>query len=148
VPDYGLHDLFVGAFPDMPVPDVTARRKRVRENAEGSSRSTRPGRIAQERLSPIEIIGEPTPPPRGGVVYVLKSKYGYKVGRTNNIPARMRAFGVLLPFIYTIELCAWFDDAVVAERRYHDLFRDKRLQGEWFELEEQDIQRIRMREMA
>ena len=55
----------------------------------------------------MEVIGEATSAPRGGYVYVLKSAYGYKIGRTRSMPDRMRTFGVQLPFLYT---CAWFDD--------------------------------------
>lgn len=101
--------------------------------------------IAPERLNPIEVIGEMTSGAKAGVVYVLKSAFGYKVGRTRNVPARMRAFGVHLPFVYTIPLCAWFDDCHEAERRYHAIFAGKRINGEWFDLDENDIRRIRLR---
>lgn len=147
VPTYGLAEIFAQTFLDMNLPEAALGEDKPVQK-EAGFRIMRPGRIAPERLNPIEVIGEPTASPRGGVVYVLKSKYGYKIGRTKNIPARMRAFGVLLPFLYTIELCAWFDDAVVAEKRYHEMFRGKRLEGEWFELEDHDIQRIRAREAA
>lgn len=102
-------------------------------------------RVSPERLNPIEVIGEPTNGEKAGVVYLLKSAYGYKVGRTRNVPARMRAFGVHLPFIYTIPLCSWFSDCHAAERRYHKMFAEKRINGEWFDLGEDDIQQIRLR---
>ena len=101
--------------------------------------------IPPERLNPIEVIGEATLGPKAGVVYVLKSAYGYKVGRTRNVPARMRAFGVHLPFVYTIPLCAWFSDCHAAERRYHEMFFEKKINGEWFDLSESDIEQIRFR---
>lgn len=134
--DYGLAELFVQAFPKR---DFTAPK----HAADGRPRSE--PAIARERLNPIEVIGGPTDFPRSGVVYVLKSAYGYKVGRTRNVPARMRAFGVHLPFFYTILLCAWFDDCVVAESRYHDVFRSQRINGEWFDLTDDDIDLIRNR---
>lgn len=108
-------------------------------------RKTHPNSIAPERLNPIEVIGEPTLGIKAGVVYVLKSAHGYKVGRTSRVPARMRTFGVQLPFVYTIPLCAWFDDCHVAERRYHEMFASKRINGEWFDLNEADVQQIRLR---
>jgi len=55
----------------------------------------------------------------------------------------MRAFGVQLPFVYTIPLCVWFNDCHAAERRYHDAFASKRINGEWFDLEEADIEILR-----
>jgi len=36
-----------------------------------------------------------------------------------------------------------FDDCHAAERRYHDAFASKRINGEWFDLEEADIELIR-----
>lgn len=101
--------------------------------------------IDSGRLNPIEVIGEPTTGAKSGVVYILKSAYGYKVGRTRNVPNRMRTFGVKLPFIYTIPLCAWFEDCHAAETRYHELFASKRINGEWFDLDDSDIQSIRLR---
>jgi hypothetical protein len=136
--DYGLHELWAEQF-DLELRDQTPNITRPR--APRASRS----QIAPERLNPMEVIGEPTTGQRAGVVYVLRSAYGYKVGRTNNVPARMRAFGVHLPIVYTIPLCAWFEDCHEAEKRYHRLFQDKHINGEWFDLTDQDIQQIRGR---
>ncbi len=141
--DYGLRDLFLAAFPDLePRPDAAAGA------AIGSRQRGRATSVPAERLTPMEVTGEPTEGQRSGVVYVLRSAYGYKVGRTRNLPSRMRTFGVKLPFLYTIPLCAWFDDCVAAERHYHDLFSHKRINGEWFDLDESDLARIRARELA
>jgi hypothetical protein len=57
----------------------------------------------------------------------------------------MRAFGVHLPFQCTILLCAWVNDCHAAEQRYHHRFAEKRINGEWFELTEADIEAIRQR---
>lgn len=138
VADYGLHELWQEHFDGM----------ELRAHAIMATRPTRQlsrSLIGQERLNPIEIIGEPTTGPKAGVVYCLKSAYGYKVGRTRNVPARMRAFGVHLPFQYTILLCAWFNDCHAAEQRYHHQFAGKRINGEWFDLTEADIEAIRQR---
>jgi hypothetical protein len=141
--DYGLAELFAHVFPTReflaPMRTATAKVAK-RPKAEPS--------IASERLNPIEVIGEPVHSPRAGVVYILKSAYGYKVGRTRNVPARMRAFGVHLPFFYTILLCAWFDDCVVAESEYHNIFRSRRINGEWFDLTNDDIDLIRRRQFV
>lgn len=101
--------------------------------------------VNSQRLNPIEVIGEPCRSAKAGVVYILKSAYGYKVGRTRSIPDRMRAFGVKLPFIYTIPLVAWFEDCHEAESRYHQRFASKRINGEWFDLDAEDIELIRLR---
>ena len=141
IPDYGLHELWHEQFESMELHEEASMKIWP-----ASQKRTRGGIIAPERLNPIEIVGEPTSGARAGVVYVLKSAYGYKVGRSNNPPARMRAFGVKLPIVYTIPLCVWFDDCHVAERRYHDMFASKRINGEWFDLDDDDIQHIRLRQ--
>lgn len=138
VAGYGLHELWQQHF-----------ELELRERTPGITHPVGPRlsrhKVSAERLDPIEVVGKPTIGPRAGVVYVLKSASGYKVGRTKNVPARMRAFGVLLPFVYTIPLCAWFEDCHEAEKRYHNRFASKRINGEWFDLTEQDLEDIRRR---
>lgn len=140
VGDYGLHELWNSHFPEL----------QLRDHAKMVSTpkpfpKSRISNIDPQRLNPIEVIGEPCNGVKSGVVYVLKSAYGYKVGRTRSVPDRMRAFGVKLPFIYTIPLIAWFEDCHLAEHRYHQRFADKRINGEWFDLDEKDIELIRLR---
>jgi len=138
--DYGLSQMFAEKYDGMSLracPIKAARGTNIRIR--------RSEVIPKERLTPIEVIGAPTNSAKGGYVYVLKSTHGYKVGRTVNVPSRMRAFGVLLPFVYTIELCAWFDDHIMAEREYHRIFTDKHLNGEWFSLTPSDVDMIRKR---
>ena len=139
VADYGLHELWQEHF-GMELRDSTPNIVRPVRLA-----IQRQSMVAPERLNPIEVAGTPTSGPRAGVVYVLKSALGFKVGRTANVPARMRAFGVKLPFIYTIPLCAWFEDCHEAERRYHQRFAGKRINGEWFDLGDEDVEAIRAR---
>lgn len=141
--DYGLHDIFATCFdglearesvPLTPSGPAAARRERT-------SRS----RIPKERLVPMETVGEPSNSPEGGYIYLIQSAYGYKLGRSRRLPDRMRTFGVQLPFLYSIPLCAWFDNHVEAETRYHRLFHDQRINGEWFSLHDADIELVRAR---
>lgn len=141
VPGYGLHQMFASQFEGLAVRESLPNGARA---ANAMPRAQR-GTIAPERLHPIEVVGEPSASTRGGYVYVLESAYGYKVGRTRNVPNRMRAFGVKLPIAYTVRLCAWFDDHYEAESAYHRLFGDRLINGEWFSLQEQDIDLIRGR---
>jgi hypothetical protein len=136
--DYGLHELWQQHFDGMDLRDCATMATRPK-----GAGATRTSRIAPERLNPVEIIGQPASGPLAGVVYLLKSAYGYKIGRTRSVPDRMRTFGVQLPFVYTIPFCVWFDDCHAAERRYHDAFASKRINGEWFDLKETDIELIR-----
>ncbi len=141
VADYGLHELWTQHFEGL-----TVREPMQRERAPKTTtilKRSRTGAIARERLEPIEVFGAPSSSPRAGVVYLLKSAYGYKVGRTGSVPSRMRAFGVQLPFAYTIPLCIWYEDCHAAERRFHAAYADKRINGEWFDLAEADIDAMR-----
>lgn len=140
IADYGLHELWSGSFPEMELRTTATMSERPKKALKPRTSSVDSG-----RLNPIEVIGDPMTGAKSGVVYLLKSAYGYKVGRTRNIPNRMRAFGVKLPFIYTIPLCAWFDDCHIAEARYHARFASKRINGEWFDLDDGDIESIRRR---
>jgi len=140
IADYGLHELWKEHFPGLELRAATSMSAKPKASERSST-----GKILPERLTPVEVVGNASSGAKAGVVYVLKSAYGYKVGRTKNVPDRMRAFGVKLPFMYTIPLCAWFDDCHEAEHRYHRIFECKRINGEWFDLDENDLQMIRLR---
>ena len=138
IADYGFHELWQQHFDGLELRDHATMATRPKGGAR-----TRTSQIAPERLNPVEVIGQPTSGAKAGVVYVLKSAYGYKIGRTRSVPDRMRTFGVQLPIVYTIPFCVWFDDCHAAERRYHDAFASKRINGEWFDLAEIDLEVIR-----
>jgi hypothetical protein len=90
-----------------------------------------------------ESSPRPSASPTGGFVYVIKSDYGYKIGKTVNLKDRTRLFSVKLPFPISIEHYAWFEDYSAAERDFHRRFHDKRLEGEWFDLSSQDLSTIK-----
>lgn len=79
----------------------------------------------------------------GGYVYLIKSPYGYKIGKTKNMKQRTQLFGVKLPFPIEIVAYGWFDDYSRAEAEFHSRFRNQRLDGEWFNLRAQDIATLR-----
>lgn len=78
-----------------------------------------------------------------GFVYLIRSQYGFKIGKTVNMKSRTRLFEVKLPFPINVEHFAWFENYSEAERAQHDMFRGKRLEGEWFNLDAADIDRIK-----
>lgn len=75
---------------------------------------------------------------RRGYVYLIESKREgvseYKIGRTTNVPSRLRAIGTKMPV--PVELVHHFecDDAADAERCLHAVLDQYRLNGEWFAL--------------
>lgn len=79
----------------------------------------------------------------GGYVYVIKSDHGYKIGKTRRMKDRAQLFSVKLPFQIEVVHYAWFDDYSFAEATLHRMFHAKRLEGEWFDLNHQDLVKIK-----
>lgn len=81
-----------------------------------------------------------------GYVYLLRLeqdkdplKCVYKIGRTNDVKNRQKMLGVLLPYRATVVWAMDCEDAAASERFFHEQLHDKRLKGEWFQLEEWQI---------
>lgn len=116
---YGLPDLHAEHFPDLsgfdiPVPPPPARS-----------------------------ASRPSSTPIAGYIYVIRSKLGFKIGKTIRLKARTRLFEVKLPFPISLEYYAWFDDYTHAERSLHITYQAKRLEGEWFDLNAADLEHIK-----
>jgi hypothetical protein len=77
--------------------------------------------------------------PTIGFVYLIWSQYGYKIGKAVSVKNRTKLFEVKLPFPIRIENYAKFSDYTQAERSLHLYFQDKRMEGEWFSLTEDDV---------
>lgn len=118
---YMLDDLFAEHFPEF----------------EGMVFGTTP------KAPDLQHQARPSTSPTGGFVYVIRSKYGFKIGKTVNLKQRTRLFAVKLPFENSVEHYAWFDDYTQAERALHIQYHDKRLEGEWFNLSEIDLNEIK-----
>ncbi|AMO24691.1 hypothetical protein GCM10027034_09740 [Ramlibacter solisilvae] len=85
----------------------------------------------------------PSASPTGGYIYVVRSPHGFKIGKTVNLKQRTKLFEVKLPFKNSLEHYAWFDDYTHAERSFHRRFHHKRLEGEWFDLQPDDLEAIK-----
>ena len=74
-----------------------------------------------------------------GSVYLYKAESYYKIGRTINVERRDREIKLQLPFkaelIHVIET----SDPKRTEKYWHDFFKSKRQNGEWFCLLESDV---------
>jgi hypothetical protein len=81
---------------------------------------------------------------RPGFVYFIKADSGAtKIGRTSNLDNRMKAFAVSLPFPIRVEHVFETIDMINVERKFHELFADRRLNGEWFDIAEDVLLSIR-----
>ena len=78
-----------------------------------------------------------------GFVYVLSTQDGfYKIGRTRNLQNRLMDLRIALPYKLTTEML--FQCEVGREREVeaalHDIFSERRMNGEWFKLTAEDLQ--------
>ncbi|MGH3556409.1 MAG: GIY-YIG nuclease family protein [Mycobacterium sp.] len=99
-----------------------------------------------------ELVLEPTEPddehaaqPLPGFVYLVRWGKFHKIGRSNDHGRRTYEIGLQLPeklkVVHTIET----DDAVGIERYWHERFRDRRRNGEWFLLTKTDVAAFKRR---
>ena len=116
---YMLDDLFAEHFPELDEMNFGEVKSIPRPSAERRFRET------------------------PGYVYLIGSDYGYKIGKTVNIKSRTRLFEVKLPFPIRLINYSWFDNYSKAERDQHERFAQKRQEGEWFDLNAEDIEYIK-----
>lgn len=78
-------------------------------------------------------------------VYLMKSGKYYKIGRSND--AERRAYDIRLQMPEKLDLVHKIrtDDSIGIEEYWHKRFKDKRKNGEWFELTRQDIEIFKRR---
>lgn len=89
-------------------------------------------------------VGAPLQLPTG-FVYLMKSGKHYKIGHTNSLDRRQYEIGLQLPEkvepIHSIET----DDPSGIEAYWHNRFKEKRLNGEWFSLSPSEVKIFRKR---
>ena len=100
------------------------------------------GDTANDELKGLPVVSG-SRSPTVGYVYLVWSMYGYKIGKAVNVPKRTKLFEVKLPFPIRVEHYAMFSDYTQAERSLHLHFHEKRLEGEWFALTNEDISFIK-----
>jgi hypothetical protein len=88
----------------------------------------------------IQTTEHKKPSPQFGSVYLLKGpSRRFKIGRTNVFGRRRRELAIQLPFdtrkVHIIET----DDPVGVEKYWHERFASKRINGEWFNLDGDDV---------
>ncbi len=76
-----------------------------------------------------------------GYIYLLKAPSGYyKIGRTKNPVNRLYTFHSKLPFEVEYVWLHPTNNMIKLENQLHQHFVDKRVNGEWFALDETDVQ--------
>lgn len=84
------------------------------------------------------------PPKALGYVYLLQSPTGaYKIGRTKNPKSRLKTFEVKLPFEVEFTALIQTRDMYQLEIDLHTKYASKKIKGEWFRLEQEDVDYIK-----
>ncbi|HSJ37679.1 MAG TPA: GIY-YIG nuclease family protein [Planococcus sp. (in: firmicutes)] len=93
-----------------------------------------------------KIIALPDLPGKApGYVYFVQEYMNgsFKIGKTKNIEKRMNIFGVKLPFENKLIYLIKTGNHHQTEVAFHKHFSDKRLEGEWFALNKEDLSWIK-----
>lgn len=91
-----------------------------------------------------EFFIDAAPDHSAGTVYVIQGNHGYcKIGKTENLPARLRSLSTASPFELQVLMTFKSHDMGWLEAVLHKRYAAKRLRGEWFELSEEDIAELR-----
>lgn len=100
--------------------------------------------IKEKRESRKETNGQRRTKTAPGYVYLLQSPTGaYKIGRSAKPNDRLQTFKVALPFEVDYLCTIATEDMYGLESRLHSLYAHKRVNGEWFNLEADDIAYIK-----
>lgn len=80
-----------------------------------------------------------------GVVYLVRSGRYHKIGRSNDVGRRSYEIGLQLPEKHAIVHSFETDDPAGIERYWHERFKDRRQNGEWFLLSKADVAAFKRR---
>ena len=77
-------------------------------------------------------------------IYILNCKEFYKIGITSNITKRKNELQVGNPFKINIIYFAKVENAARLESILHEKFWSKNVSGEWFKLNEKDLEEAKL----
>lgn len=80
-----------------------------------------------------------------GFVYLLKCKNTniYKIGYSKNVSRRVKQLMTNIPYKLNIHHVIETEDMLGLESYLHDLYEDKRMNGEYFKLDQEDVEYIK-----
>lgn len=78
----------------------------------------------------------------GGCVYIVKVGEHFKIGKTKNIKSRMGEY-TKLPIEPKVVFLKEVTNCSLAEETLHNYFKNKRVRGEWFNLDDEDIEKAK-----
>jgi hypothetical protein len=103
-----------------------------------------PGVAIHQQLAPTpERTAEPPPKKDPGFVYVVRGGGYHKIGKAKDLDARVKWFELKLPFEIEVVLVIPSNYYSALERELHTTFEHKRVNGEWFQLTDEDVEDMR-----
>lgn len=100
--------------------------------------------VGESESEPVSLDEEVLPEVIG-FVYLLKAAKYFKVGRSSSFERRSRELAIQLPEKAETVHVIRTDDPVGIELYWHRRFEAKRKNGEWFELNAQDVKAFKRR---
>lgn len=79
---------------------------------------------------------------KDGYVYLVKLNNHYKIGIADNPESRLKEF-TLLPYELETIIVEKVLDNYGLEKELHEKYKHKRIRGEWFELDLQDVEEVK-----
>ena len=99
--------------------------------------------IAYNERNRIQVQEAIAPPPPSGFVYLLKSGPYYKIGASGQVSERIKQLSTLPPFDIELIHTIYSHDMYGLEASLHTYYADKRKNGEWFELDDLEVEQIK-----
>ena len=93
-------------------------------------------------MEEVKFIEKTTSQSDNGYIYVIKMDNYYKIGKTKNPKERFGEY-TLLPKEPTIICCECVSFYSKVETDLHKKYKEKALRGEWFALDEKDVEEIK-----
>jgi hypothetical protein len=97
----------------------------------------------QQLIGDMFRVGENKRKTTSGYIYFLKCQEYVKIGISKNPIERVEQVSLLLPFEITLLHVVRSKDIYTTEKEFHNYFSNKRVNGEWFKLSDEDVNVIR-----
>jgi len=109
------------------------------ETADAQSEPSTTNEIGIDDLHLLKISREQ----KAGHVYLLKAGPYYKIGISAQVDERIKQLSVLPPFDIELIHAIYDTNMYALEKDLHERFAPKRKNGEWFELDDSDVEYIK-----